>query len=116
MSIDTIFRLGSEPGIKFAASELKKYLGKATGRSFAARASKACSPSQPGLWLGLFSDFPSVAPEAAGAGPFDDEVFIRTGAKGGIIAGSNPRSVLLAAYRFLTVVRSSAPSSRRAWA
>jgi len=102
MSIDTIFRLGSEPGIKFAASELKKYFRKATGSSFANRVRKAYSPSEPGLWLGLLSDLPRVAPEAAAHGPFDDEIFIQTNARGGIIAGSNSRSVLLAAYRFLT--------------
>ena len=97
-----IYRLDSGSGAKFAAAELKKYLSRATGCEFRVKSATKHDTGGPGLWLGLFSDFPEHAPAAASGHPFDDQIFVQTGTNGGIIAGANSRSVLLAAYRFLT--------------
>jgi hypothetical protein len=98
----TICRLNALPGVQFAAAELRKYLAKATEHGLRVCGTKTYDPAKPGLWLGLFSDFSGQTPPAASENPFDDEILIRTGPNGGIIAGSNARSVLLAAYRFLS--------------
>ena len=53
-----------------------------------------------GYRLGLMSDFSLDTSEAEDVS-LDDIIHIDTDENGGIIAGSNPRSVLLAVYRFL---------------
>ncbi|MDP9375930.1 MAG: DUF4838 domain-containing protein [Chloroflexota bacterium] len=57
-----------------------------------------------GLRLGTFADFGTgYRPwPAVRQAELDDAIFIETDGAAGIIAGSNPRSVLLATYRFLT--------------
>ena len=99
-----IYRIGSEPGIPFAASQLRKYLARATGEKFGIRSRKRYNKTKPGIWVGQFADFEGLVPAPASENPLDDEVFIRLGRTGGIIAGANPRSVLLAVYRYLREV------------
>ena len=82
----------------FAASELKKYLRMmmpGCGEISIAYDPKATD----GFRLGLLEDFglPNEAEEVE----LDDVVHIDTDENGGILAGSNPRSVLFAVYRFL---------------
>jgi len=84
--------------VDFAAEELKKYLMMMTpgcGRTVISYEPEA----KDGFRLGLFEDFgiPFEGEDAA----LDDVVHIETDATGGILAGSNPRSVLFAVYRFL---------------
>lgn len=55
-----------------------------------------------GFRLGLMSDFALDTSEAEDL-ELDDIIHIETDAFGGVIAGSNPRSVLLAVYRYLTI-------------
>lgn len=82
----------------FAAEELKKYLRMMMPRckdieiSFDADA-------KDGFQLGLLEDF-GLTCEAKDS-VLDDVVHIDTKEAGGILAGSNPRSVLFAVYRFL---------------
>ncbi|MDY7011072.1 MAG: DUF4838 domain-containing protein [Planctomycetota bacterium] len=101
MSNVQIYRIGSDAAIRFAARELRKYLARATGRKFIIRPRKLYDKTSTGIWLGQFADFPGAVPQAASEDPIDDELFIRTGRTGGIIAGANPRSVLLAVCRYL---------------
>src|SRR4029453_14284547 len=64
----------------------------------------AISRKTPALWLGLAQHFPDVVLPGAAAGAnarFDDAISIATEAANGIICGTNPRSVLLAVYRYL---------------
>ncbi len=76
-----ILRAGS--AIDFAAAELRRCLEAAgVGGSFR---------------LGLFADFPEFAGEDASG----DALVIETTEAGGILAGSNPRSVLFAVYAYL---------------
>ena len=93
-----INKLRADHVVDFAAEELKKYL-----RMMMPRCGEIDICYDPeakdGFRLGLLEDFdlPCEAPD-----PFiDDLVHIDTDCEGGILAGSNPRSVLYAVYRYL---------------
>ena len=94
--INKIF--SAEP-IDFAALELKKYLrmlmpdGPDVKISYDPKAEK-------GFRLGLMSDFGLDTSDAEDPS-LDDILYIDCDEKGGIIAGSNPRAVLLAVYEYL---------------
>ncbi len=93
-----INKLRADHVIDFAAEELKKYLRMlmpGCGEIGIAYAPDATD----GFRLGLLEDF-SLENEAKDV-VFDDVLHIDTDEQGGIIAGSNLRSVLLAVYQFL---------------
>ncbi|HEU5103954.1 MAG TPA: DUF4838 domain-containing protein [Roseiflexaceae bacterium] len=92
------------PTIAFAAAELQRYLTQATGQPVELLEGDTNGRETSALWLGLAQHFPSVAlpPTAASADArFDDAISIATEAASGVICGNNPRSVLLAVYRYL---------------
>src|SRR5215213_8912871 len=92
------------PTIMFAAAELQRCLARATGQPVDVLERDAIGREMPVLWLGLAQHFPGVAlpPAAASADArFDDAISIATEAASGVICGDNPRSVLLAVYRYL---------------
>ena len=95
-----IYKITSNPTVDFAAEELKKYL-----RMMMPYANEIAIQYDPeatdGLRLGLMSDFGLDTTEAADPA-LDDILHIDTDGENGVIAGSNPRSVLLAVYRYLT--------------
>ncbi len=84
--------------IDFAAEELKKYL-----KMMMPDAGDVSIEFEPnatdGFRLGLLEDFnlPSEAKDVL----LDDVIHVDTDCCGGILAGSNPRSVLFSVYRFL---------------
>ena len=94
----TIKKLRADHVIDFAAEELKKYL-----RMMMPRCGEIAISYDPaatdGFRLGLLEDF-SLPCEAEDP-VLDDVVHIDTDTQGGILAGSNSRSVLYAVYRFL---------------
>ncbi len=100
-----ITTLGRATPVTFAATELAGYLARLTATPPATPV-----PEEPpvrdatGLRLGTFADFGvDLRPWPAVRQPeWDDAIYIETAGAAGIIAGSNPRSVLLAAYRYLT--------------
>lgn len=96
-----IYKITSSPVVDFAAEELKKYL-----RMMMPRCGEIAIAYQPdardGFRLGLMADFGLDTSEAKDM-ELDDIVHIDTDADGGIIAGDNVRSVLLAVYRYLTI-------------
>jgi len=96
-----IYKITSDPTVDFAAEELKKYL-----RMMMPRCGEIEIEYEPeakeGFRLGLMQDFGLDVSEAPDV-ELDDILHIDTDEKGGIIAGDNPRSVLLAVYRYLTV-------------
>ncbi len=95
-----INKITSNPTVDFAAEELKKYLRMMMPFSGEIKISYA-PDAREGFMLGLMSDFGLDTSEAENT-ELDDIIHINTDLDGGIIAGSNPRSVLLAVYRYLT--------------
>ena len=83
--------------VDFAAEELKKYLQMML--LFCGEVEIGKGGGEDGFRLGLLSDFglPFEGKDEA----LDDVVHIETTENGGVIAGSNPRSVLFAVYRYL---------------
>jgi hypothetical protein len=99
-----IVTAGDHPTIVFAAAELRRYLARATGQPIELLDADAIGHEAPALRLGLAQRFPGTAlpPAAADTDPrFDDAISIATVAASGVICGNNPRSVLLAVYRYL---------------
>jgi len=92
--------VGEHPTVAFAASELARYLGRVTGRKV--RVGPALSDDAAGLRVGVASAFPEVSPPEVADPRLDDAVVIEVAGDKGVIAGGNPRSVLLAVYRYLT--------------
>ena len=93
-----IRKMRADCTVDFAAEELKRYL-----RMMMPECGNIGITYDPyakdGFRLGLLEDFglPSEGPD-----PFyDDVIHVDTEEDGGILAGSNPRSVLFAVYRFL---------------
>ena len=96
-----INKITSNPVVDYAAEELKKYLRMMMPRCGEIEISYAPEATD-GFRLGVMADFGLDTSEAADL-KLDDILHIDTDAEGGIIAGSNPRSVLLAVYRYLTI-------------
>ena len=94
-----IHKITSNPTVDFAAEELKKYLRMMMPREGEIKIDYDPSATD-GFRLGLMSDFGLDTSEAEDL-VLDDIVHIDTDEEGGIIAGSNVRSVLLAVYRYL---------------
>jgi len=97
----TIKKITANPVVDFAAEELKKYL-----RMMMPRCGEITITYDPdaqnGFRLGLMEDFGLDVSEAEDLF-LDDILHIDTDLEGGILAGSNPRSVLLAVYKYLTL-------------
>ncbi len=94
----TIYTVNADLTISFAAQELKKYLRMMMPRIGEIPVSLDYTAKE-GFRLGLMSDF-GVSPDVEDV-YLDDVIYLKTDETGGIIAGSNPRSVLLAVYQFL---------------
>lgn len=96
-----ILKITSDHVVDFAAEELKKYL-----RMMMPRCGEIDISYDPnatdGFRIGVMRDFGLDVSEAEDEA-LDDILHIDTTLEGGIIAGSNPRSVLLAVYRYLTI-------------
>ena len=96
-----IYKITSDHVVDFAAEELKKYL-----RMMMPRCGEIAIEYKPDATdcfrLGLMADFGLDTAEAKDI-TLDDIIHIDTDAAGGIIAGINPRSVLLAVYKYLTL-------------
>lgn len=93
-----IYKLSKGSAIDFAAEELKKYL-----RMMCVEENDIdidyLPEAQDGFRLGLFSDI--GIKEQAEDDRFDDILYADCDSRGGVIAGNNQRSVLLAVYEYL---------------
>ena len=95
-----IYKITANTTVDFAAEELRKYLRMMMPDSNDIPVNYA-PEAKSGFRLGLMSDFGLDVSEAEDV-YLDDIIHIDVDAEGnGIIAGSNPRSVLLATYRYL---------------
>ncbi len=94
-----IKKITAHPTVDFAAEELKKYMRMMMPEAGEILITREAGATD-GLRLGLMSDLGLDTSEADDL-VLDDIVHIDTDEQGGVIAGSNPRSVLLAVYRYL---------------
>ena len=93
-----INKITSNPTVDFAAEELKKYIRMMSpDESVTISANK---DAKDGFRLGLMQDFGLDVSDAKDV-KLDDIIYIDTDSRGGIIAGSNPRSILIAVYEML---------------
>ena len=94
-----IYKIDASPVIDFAAEELKKYL-----RMMMPNDGEITIEYKPdakeGFRLGLMQTFGLDISDAEDP-ELDDILYMDTDCEGGIIAGDNPRSVLLAVYEYL---------------
>ena len=93
-----IYKLSLSEPVDFAAEELKKYLRMMVPDCDLIEIGYDPKATD-GFRLGLLEEF--GLPNEAEDGMLDDVVHVDTTEDGGILAGSNPRSVLFAVYRFL---------------
>lgn len=89
--------IGEHQTVRYASGELAKYLCRMTG----ADPSVGIGRSDDGINVGLASDIGVEMPEVADPA-VDDAVSMDVAGGKGYVAGNNPRSVLLAVYRYLT--------------
>jgi hypothetical protein len=101
MTETMIHPLRDDEPVRFAAEELARYMARMDVQAHPAiRASSGGAASESGIRLGLFSDFDMDLPP--GDDPlFDDRIYVEIEDLNGVIAGSNPRSVLMGVYRYL---------------
>ncbi len=95
----SIKKITSNSTVDYAAEELKKYLRMMMPEGGDIKISYDPKASD-GFRLGLMQDFGLDCSDADEC-DLDDILYIDTTSEGGIIAGDNPRSVLLAVYEYL---------------
>ena len=96
-----IYTLGDHPTVRFAAEELGWYLSRITGAGVTTDQQVEYAPGDAGIWVGVAEAFPGLALPAVADVWLDDAISVQVDADKGIIAGNNPRSVLLGVYRYL---------------
>ena len=94
-----INKITSHTTVDFAAEELKKYLRMMMPEDGDVKITYA-PDAECGFRLGVMAEFGLDTSDVRDA-ELDDIIYIETTAEGGIIAGSNPRSVLIAVYEYL---------------
>ena len=94
-----IFKISAHSAIDYASEELRKYLRMMMPECGNVEISYNPEAKE-GFRLGLMQDFGLDVSDAKEP-DLDDILYIDTDAEGGIIAGDNPRSVLLAVYEYL---------------
>ena len=93
-----INKITSNSVVDYAAEEMRKYLRMMMPNGGDVRI--AYTPeAEGGFRLGLMQDFGLDVSDVKDV-ELDDIIYIDTDEKGGIIAGDNPRSVLLAVYEY----------------
>jgi hypothetical protein len=106
---------GDEPAVQLAADELRRCLAIGTGIERLTVRTETHAASTSGLWVGVIDALREVAANGseleaslaeltlpAVADPrLDDAIGIRVRGGTGVITGNSPRSVLIAAYRYL---------------
>ena len=97
-----LIQLGSHAAIAFAADELQRYLSRMDRTSRISRilSDRYNAASAGALYIGIDPAFDGLLPKADDPNR-DDGIYINVTNGAGIITGTNPRSVLIAVYRFL---------------
>lgn len=92
---------GEDRVVQYAADELRRYLAKATGAEVKIGKCR-CNEDGLDIHVGMMADVEGVPVMEVPDPVLDDGISIVMQGGGGYIAGVNPRSVLLAVYRYLT--------------
>jgi len=94
-------RVGASETVRFAFTELCRYLQLAApGQMIRELAFDTYDANTQKLWIGMSADFSKQLPPVDDPDR-DDAIYIDVTNGVGIITGTNPRSVLIAVYRFL---------------
>ncbi|MGM9625442.1 MAG: DUF4838 domain-containing protein, partial [Eubacteriales bacterium] len=95
-------QLGNDKVIAFAADELHKYLKRMDRNARISRivADRYDDKNEHALYIGCDDAFSALLPKVADPAR-DDAVYVNVANGAGIITGTNPRSVLIAVYRYL---------------
>ena len=98
-----VYHVTDEDPVGFAGRELGEYLSRLLGRRVpvAQRDASERDGQTDALWVGPASAFDGVSAPPVDDPELDDGVVVETDGTAGLVAGTNPRSVLLAAYRYL---------------
>ncbi len=96
-----IYRVGGEPPVAFAARELARCLRKMAPVQCQVKAAKAYDAKKPGIYVGTGEALRSAVGARLCKASEDDELLVRSVGSSVLVSGSNPRSVLFAAYRLL---------------
>jgi len=94
---------GGHSTVRYAAEELRKYLKRVTGDEVEI-GECVCPGGGLDIHVGIAGDIDGVSPIEVADAELDDAISIVVMGGGGYIAGVNPRSVLLAVYRYLTEI------------
>ena len=95
-----LYYISGKETVAFAAAELKRILTQMDPSLETAVCQMEERSGNAGIWLGTTNDL-SVTGPAVARPDLDDGYLIEMSGVNGIIAGVNPRSVLLAVYRYL---------------
>lgn len=95
----SIYKISSHSAVDFAAEELKKYLRMMNPEGGDVKVAYDPSATE-GFRLGLMQDLGLDVSDVKDP-VLDDILYLDTDADGGIVAGGNPRSVLMAVYELL---------------
>jgi len=98
--VTKVFYIGPNDTVAFAAAELKRVLGCMDPELEIALCAMERKGDNAGYWLGTCNALAVEGPEVENT-RLDDGYLIQTHGAAGIIAGVNPRSLLLAVYRYL---------------
>lgn len=97
MTSITVYRVGDEAPVRLAAKDMARCLRVMTGARVQVRGVKAFRADRPGIYVGL--GFSGI--RAPKADRWDDTLLITSVGDSLVLTGSNGRSVLFAAYRWL---------------
>lgn len=97
-----IRRVGDAPPIHFAVREVERLFRRMDPRSEIAQGAAPCYDSEDtrSLWIGMDPAWETLLPSAPDPA-LDDGIYVRVRGCAGVVTGSNPRAVLIAAYRLL---------------
>ncbi|WP_459191124.1 DUF4838 domain-containing protein [Halosimplex sp. J119] len=95
----TVNRLSDDETVAFAAEELGEYLSELLDEPVTV-AQRDAYDADAGLWVDTAATLPIELPEVDDP-TLDDAIRIETDGSTGVVAGVNPRSALLAVYRYL---------------
>jgi hypothetical protein len=98
----TVYQVGEEAPVAFAAKELARCLRKMAPTPCRLAKAAAYDARRRGIYVGIGDALrEAIGPRLCKSGYYRDEMLVRGMGSSVVVSGSNPRSVLFAAYRLL---------------